>query len=98
MWVGVELDEPVGKNNGTVQDKEYFSCPDRHGIFTLQSRLQLQPKYLIGDRVVVQQTHVGTVRFVGETTFGHGQWIGVELVEERALWEGPRTPSRVAPP
>lgn len=84
LWVGLELDEPVGKNNGTVKDKEYFKCPDRHGIFTLQSRVQLQPRYMIGDRVVVQQTHVGTVRYVGETTRGHGQWIGVELAECRA--------------
>jgi dynactin 1 len=32
-WVGVELDAPVGKHNGTVQGKSYFSCRDGHGIF-----------------------------------------------------------------
>ena len=30
-WVGVILEEPKGKNNGTVQGKAYFSCPDKHG-------------------------------------------------------------------
>lgn len=23
-WVGINLDEPKGKNNGTVKDKQYF--------------------------------------------------------------------------
>ena len=30
-WVGVVLEEPKGKNNGTVQGKEYFKCQDKHG-------------------------------------------------------------------
>ena len=38
-WIGVILDEPVGKNNGTVQGKTYFSCPDGHGIFVRQSQV-----------------------------------------------------------
>jgi len=32
-WVGVVLDDDSGKNNGEVQGKKYFSCPDNHGIF-----------------------------------------------------------------
>ena len=30
-WVGVIWDEPIGKNNGTVQGKSYFECADKHG-------------------------------------------------------------------
>ncbi|EPZ32953.1 CAP Gly-rich domain-containing protein [Rozella allomycis CSF55] len=33
IWVGIELDEPTGKNNGTVQGTQYFVCEDKHGIF-----------------------------------------------------------------
>ena len=33
LWIGVALDEPRGKNNGTVQGREYFRCPDNHGLF-----------------------------------------------------------------
>lgn len=32
-WCGVELDEPVGKNNGTVNGVVYFTCKPNHGIF-----------------------------------------------------------------
>mmetsp|Transcript_8956 Transcript_8956/g.16829 ORF Transcript_8956/g.16829 Transcript_8956/m.16829 type:complete len:678 (+) Transcript_8956:257-2290(+) len=32
-WIGVELDNPVGKNNGTVKGKSYFECPEKCGVF-----------------------------------------------------------------
>uniref|UniRef100_A0A671P249 Dynactin subunit 1 n=1 Tax=Sinocyclocheilus anshuiensis TaxID=1608454 RepID=A0A671P249_9TELE len=38
-WVGVILDEPKGKNDGTVQGKRYFTCEENHGIFVRQSQL-----------------------------------------------------------
>ncbi len=41
-WVGVELDEPKGKNNGTVLGKAYFSCRDNHGLFVRQNQLQVR--------------------------------------------------------
>ena len=37
-WIGVVLDDPVGKNNGVVQGKKYFTCADNHGIFVRQVR------------------------------------------------------------
>ena len=38
-WIGVVLDEPVGKNNGVVQGKKYFSCADNHGVFVRQQQI-----------------------------------------------------------
>ncbi|XP_072177874.1 dynactin subunit 1-like isoform X2 [Diadema setosum] len=40
-WIGVILDEPKGKNNGIVQGKKYFSCPDNHGILIRQSQVNV---------------------------------------------------------
>lgn len=40
-WVGVILDEPKGKNNGTVDGKAYFQCKDNYGSFVRQSQLAL---------------------------------------------------------
>lgn len=32
-WVGVEFDEPVGKNSGDIKGTKYFDCRDNHGSF-----------------------------------------------------------------
>lgn len=32
-WVGVELDDDSGKNDGSVQGERYFDCEMGHGIF-----------------------------------------------------------------
>ena len=42
-WVGVELFEPRGKNNGFVNGKEYFRCPEQHGLFLRASQVQVRP-------------------------------------------------------
>jgi len=42
MWCGIELDSPVGKNNGTVKGKTYFVCQSNHGIFAPVYKVSLQ--------------------------------------------------------
>ncbi|XP_015111806.1 dynactin subunit 1 isoform X2 [Diachasma alloeum] len=40
-WIGVILDEPKGKNNGTIKDKSYFQCAENHGMFVRQTQVVL---------------------------------------------------------
>uniref|UniRef100_A0A182TIG8 CAP-Gly domain-containing protein n=2 Tax=Anopheles melas TaxID=34690 RepID=A0A182TIG8_9DIPT len=43
-WIGVELDTPTGKNDGTVQGIQYFDCRPKHGIFVRVDKLILDKR------------------------------------------------------
>ncbi|KAH8322301.1 hypothetical protein KR059_010896 [Drosophila kikkawai] len=39
LWYGVILDEPLGKNNGTIHGHVYFKCPTNCGLFVRAQQL-----------------------------------------------------------
>lgn len=63
-WVGVELDTPTGKNNGTVQGTKYFDCRQEgnYGVFVRPNFLSrttnpkiLQPHELLdAEKIVIR--------------------------------------------
>ena len=42
-WVGIALDEPSGKNDGSYKGIKFFSCPMNYGIFARG------PNVVVGD-------------------------------------------------
>lgn len=43
IWIGVEFDEPLGRNDGSIDGKKYFEAKPKHGSF-------LKPKQVeVGD-------------------------------------------------
>lgn len=39
VWIGVELDDPCGKNDGSLRGKRYFTCAPDHGVFAPPSKI-----------------------------------------------------------
>ncbi|XP_029648088.1 CAP-Gly domain-containing linker protein 3 isoform X3 [Octopus sinensis] len=39
IWAGIELDEPIGKNDGSVGGIMYFRCASNHGVFAPVSKI-----------------------------------------------------------
>jgi len=40
-WIGLVLDEPKGKNDGSVQGKTYFTCKENYGMFVRPTQIKV---------------------------------------------------------
>ena len=41
IWVGLELRNPRGKHDGTVEGRRYFTCKPKHGLMVKPSKVSV---------------------------------------------------------
>lgn len=71
-WVGVELDEPTGKNDGTLNDVFYFDCKPAHGIFSKPENVTILAQSAASKPAVAGKKVAGrpSSMFMGSATAG----------------------------
>eukprot|EP01041_Mallomonas_annulata_P010847 gene10847-22636_t len=48
-WIGVSLETPDGKNDGSVGNVKYFQCQPNHGLFVKRAQVKFDREEVIGE-------------------------------------------------
>jgi hypothetical protein len=56
IWCGMKLDEPVGKNNGKLDNVRYFKCQHRFGLFAPIHRVERVASHILQPRLSILST------------------------------------------
>ena len=57
-WIGIVLDCPDGKNDGSVGDVTYFSCAPLHGLFVKRAQVKVDKEYYTSSESVTNNSNV----------------------------------------
>ena len=60
IWCGIQLDEPMGKNDGSVSGKRYFTCQQRYGLFSPLARVEKVTNEMTQSQIVARKASVSS--------------------------------------
>jgi len=92
-WVGINLDEPNGKNDGSVKGVRYFKCEANHGIFARPRMVVIEPSSKREQEEEVPSPAVSEPKDVVETD-EHGHPVRRRRRSMVTLTEGELTQAR----
>ncbi|KAI9228384.1 MAG: hypothetical protein DHS80DRAFT_15653, partial [Piptocephalis tieghemiana] len=104
-WYGVELDEPIGRNDGSVNSQYYFRCAPKHGIFARVSQIKVRdlpsPPLSSSSSSYYGEDKAGASRLASKrsSTLGHTKRLSISSSQGTgSRIAGPSTPSTPATP
>jgi len=65
VWIGVELFEPNGKNDGSVLGQRYFECKNNHGLFVREDAVTSKFSYVLKQKLSHMMTMLNEQLEVG---------------------------------
>ncbi|KAL7998951.1 putative CAP Gly-rich domain-containing protein [Plasmopara halstedii] len=94
-WVGIELDQPEGKNNGELNGRVYFTCAPDHGLFVKKSMVRT---LLSSASSAVKTPSIQRLSSANSVLSGTGSLSSSPSVSTVSRLSAPRTRSSVIAP
>ena len=57
-WCGIQLDDPLGKNDGSVSGKRYFTCQQRYGLFSPLARVEKVTDEMSQSQIIARKASI----------------------------------------